>query len=76
MNLAAPDSEPKLLTEETLAATDRTGGDKTEVSSVQRAMHSTARTWAEALPIGRVRRSKDAGGPEPSRLPEPKSGLR
>jgi hypothetical protein len=47
VNLAAPDSEPKLFTEGTLAATDRTGGDKTEVSSVQRALHSAFRTWAE-----------------------------
>ena len=49
MNLAAPDSKPKLFTEETLAVTDRTGGDKTEVSSVRRALHSAFRTWAEAL---------------------------
>jgi hypothetical protein len=45
----APDSEPKLFTEETLAATDRTGGDKTEVLSVPRALHLAVRTWIETL---------------------------
>ena len=45
----APDSEPKLFTEETLAATDRTGGDKTEASSVLRTLHSAVRTWIEIL---------------------------
>ena len=55
----APDSGPKPFIEETLAATDRTGGDKTEILSAQRAVHSAFGLGSKPGPDGRLPRSED-----------------